>query len=136
MQLDFQQNHHRNAITACDRHGISINDAVFQSSLIVGPEQLHSDWPVTALEQIDLALLQPVLDARPEILLIGTGTRQQLPDIGLLQALLEHEIVAEFMHTAAACRTFNILLDEQRDVMAALIWQADSSSDPVAPRCA
>lgn len=125
MQLNLHQNRHRNAITACDGRGIAVDQQVYAHSLIIGPETLHSNWPVSALEQITLASLQPVLDARPEILLIGTGARQQLPDVQLLQALLEHGVVAEFMHTAAACRTFNVLLDEQREVMAALIWQAD-----------
>jgi uncharacterized protein len=136
MQLNLHQNRIQNAIKACDQHGINIDDSVYQCSLLVGRDSLHTDWPVTTMEQLDLSLLQPVIDARPEILLIGTGRQQQLPDVNLLQALLQHNIVAEFMHTAAACRTFNILLDEERDVMAALIWQADTPSDSVAPHCA
>jgi len=135
MQLNLHQNRVRNAIKACDEHGIHIDDAIYQCSLLVGPDSLQNEWPVTALEQLNLSLLQPVIDARPEILLIGTGRQQQLPDVNLLQALLQHNVVAEFMHTAAACKTFNILLDEERDVMAALIWQADTPSDSAAPHC-
>ena len=132
MQLNLHRNHHQYAVKGYDQRGICINDNYFQHSLIVAADQLYTDWPVTGLEQLSLELLQPVIDSKPEILLIGTGAQQQLPDVNLLQALLQHGIVAEFMHTAAACRTFNVLLDEQRDVMAALIWQADNPADSAA----
>ncbi len=136
MQLNLHRNQHHNAITACDHSGITINKTVYRCSLIVAADSLHTPWPVVELQQLTLELLQPVLAARPDILLIGTGARQQLPDLALQQALLQHGIVAEFMHTRAACRTFNILLDEQRRVMAALIWPAGNPSDPAAHHCA
>ncbi len=122
MQLNLHQNQHQNAINSCDQHGITVQDVCYQASLIVGTNSLHTNWPVHSLDQVSLENLQPVLDAAPGILLIGTGTHQELPVLPLMQALLQRNIVPEFMHTAAACRTFNVLLSEDRDVMAALIW--------------
>ena len=61
-----------------------------------------------------------VIAQRPEIVLIGTGTRQRFPERSILTALLTRRIGVEVMDTAAACRTFNILVAEDRRVVAAL----------------
>ncbi len=55
------------------------------------------------------------------ILIIGTGLRQQFPDTPLIKGLIERNIGIEIMDTAAACRTYNILLAEGRNVTAALL---------------
>ena len=56
----------------------------------------------------------------PTILLLGTGTDRFLPDVELMAALAEQRVGLEIMSTPAACRTFNVLLQEQRRVVAAL----------------
>lgn len=81
-------------------------------------------WPVTEWEQISLETLAPVLQRANEarILLIGCGPSFVLPPQGLKTALKkDHGIVLEWMDTGAACRTFNVLLIEERAVAAALI---------------
>jgi len=62
-----------------------------------------------------------VLALRPEVLLIGTGPRQVFPDRALLAPLHAARVGFEVMDTAAACRTYNVLVGEGREVAAALI---------------
>jgi uncharacterized protein len=70
----------------------------------------------------DLALadFEPILALQPEVILLGTGARQQFPPAALLQAVLSRGVGLEVMATDAACRTFNVLASEYRRVAAAL----------------
>jgi uncharacterized protein len=72
--------------------------------------------------------MQPIwrcLTLEPEIVLLGTGRRQQFPHPRLTQALLEQGVGVEVMDTAAACRTYNVIMLEGRRVAAALLLIAD-----------
>ena len=57
----------------------------------------------------------------PDILLIGTGTEQQFPEIERYAELLAHNIGVEIMDSPAAARTYNVLVSEGRKVMAGII---------------
>ncbi len=91
-------------------------------SVVIFPEQTHP-WPVTAFEQIDEASLATVTEHQDvEILLIGSGEAQQFFPPVLRDTLRQkYGVVVECMDTGAACRTFNILMSEDRKVAAALI---------------
>jgi len=72
---------------------------------------------------ITLNALQPVIDhpSKPNILVLGCGANFTLPSDALRAELKAHGIVLEWMDTAAACRTYNILAIEERAVAAALV---------------
>ncbi len=122
MQLTWQQSHHPHHIITADKHGIVIGETRHQTSLLLSDSLLITDWPVTNSQLLGLDKLQPVLADLPEVLLLGTGVQQIFPDMLLLQSLLAKGVGVEVMDTLAACRTFNVLLDEKRKVAAALIW--------------
>jgi len=63
-------------------------------------------------------------DLKPEVVVVGTGTRQRFPSPQVLRPLIEANIGYEIMDLAAACRTFNILATEGRAVVAALVFDA------------
>ncbi len=78
------------------------------------------DWvpvPVESLTVDDLALL---IETRPELILLGTGNKQLLPDRDLMFAMARRGIGFEVMDTPAAARTFNVLVGEGRSVAAVL----------------
>lgn len=99
-----------------------ISNIVHEGPVIVMPDQTVA-WAVGGFEAFTVDSLGPVLTADPavEILLIGTGERMQLLHSRLRRALKEAGIVADVMDTRAACRTYNVLLSEERRVAAALI---------------
>jgi uncharacterized protein len=78
---------------------------------------------VPAFDEITLESLEPVLAAEPavEILVLGAGARFAMLSPPLRQALRARGVATESMATPAACRTFNVLLAEDRRVAAALI---------------
>ncbi len=99
-----------------------ISGAVHEGSVLVLPERSLA-WPVAAIEEISLDNLAPVIAvaAALEILLIGCGPRLAPVPEGLRQALRGHGLVVEPLDTGAACRTYNVLITEDRPVAAALI---------------
>ena len=102
--------------------GFRIGGETYQGSVLVFSATTLS-WPVEALQFLTPDSLQPITAADPavEILLIGCG-REMVPlPAGLRRDLSQRGISAEPMDTGAACRTFNVLLSEDRAVAAALI---------------
>ncbi len=73
--------------------------------------------PVESLTVDDLALL---IETGPELILLGTGNQQLLPDRDLMFAMARRGIGLEVMDTPAAARTFNVLVAEGRSVAAVL----------------
>ncbi len=102
--------------------GFQIAGVKFQSSVLVKADT-SLPWSVSEAAQITVdSLSEHVVDgAIPGILLIGCGPRFVAPPKLLRQQLREQGAVLEWMDTGAACRTFNVLLTEERDVVAALI---------------
>jgi len=90
-------------------------------SFIISPKRLVRDWPVADIAALQLAHLEILAELEPELVLLGTGERLIFPAAELTMVLLSRRIGVEVMDTAAACRTYNILMAEGRGVVAALI---------------
>jgi uncharacterized protein len=102
--------------------GFRIAGVRHEGSVLVLPERTLA-WPVAAPEQVTAKSLAPIAAAEPavEILLFGLGPRFAMAAPELRAALRATGIVVEAMDTAAACRTYNLLVSEDRRVAAALI---------------
>lgn len=94
----------------------------YEGSILVLQGRVEA-WPVAAAGEITAESLQPLLAAAREleVLLIGCGPKTLLLPPPLRQALREHGLGVDAMATAAACRTFNVLMMEGRAAAAALI---------------
>jgi uncharacterized protein len=111
----------RNAITAYGEGYVSVNGQRHESSLIVTPEQLLP-WDVSEFARMTVEDFEKLKALQPEILLLGTGPKQRFPHPRLTAPLAEAGIGLEVMDLKAACRTFNILVAEERKVAAALLF--------------
>ena len=100
---------------------IRIRGQQFTTSIIVLPHQLLPDWTPRHVDELRAAHLSPILEKRPELLILGTGDTQVFPDPGIFPKLMELRIGFEVMDNAAACRTYNIVLAEGRPAALALI---------------
>ena len=100
---------------------VTVNDEVLTRSLIVSPEHLIRDWPPQCYDEINAHHLNAATALQPEVLLLGTGAQLRFPHPSLLAELHPQGIGGEVMDTAAACRTYNILVSEGRRVAAALL---------------
>lgn len=90
-------------------------------SLILTGRQVITDWEPNQLSELTAPHMEIVLNLDPELVLLGTGARQQFPAMEILSQLHRAQIGVEIMDTPAACRTFNILVAEGRHVAAALL---------------
>lgn len=90
-------------------------------SFIIAARHLQVDWPPQQISELTLAHLEPIFSLQPEVFLLGSGARLAWPPPALLGTLAQRGIGTEVMDTAAACRTYNILMLEGRQVAAALL---------------
>lgn len=100
---------------------IQINDQILTKSVIVTPFKLLENWFPQTVENLTTTCFDPVLNLKPDVLLIGTGSKMVFLSPALYGNLINHGIGVELMDTGAACRTFNALSAENRHVAAALI---------------
>lgn len=108
-------------ITGYRPGGFKVSGTEYDGSVIVFPDRVVP-WPVACVDDLSVDSLAPVTaeGSGVEVLLIGCG-RSMVPLVRLKKALRESGVGADPMDTGAACRTFNILLAEERRVAAALI---------------
>ncbi len=101
--------------------GFRISGTVFTGAVLILPDRAI-EWPVATMAAVTPESLRPIAEhGAIEILLIGCGRRMQLVPKDLRQALREVGIVIDAMDSAAACRTYNVLVAEERRVAAALL---------------
>ncbi|MGE5616995.1 MAG: Mth938-like domain-containing protein [Bacillota bacterium] len=110
----------RNTFTAYGEGYVDVNRVRYTGSVVVNGDTV-SGWAATSVETLSPEQVEAVAALRPEIALIGTGKRFAFPEPAALAPLYRAGIGVEVMDTHAACRTYNILLGEGRNVAAALI---------------
>jgi uncharacterized protein len=124
MKIEREEAQGRNMFTGYGEGYVEINRTRYSVSLVVGAESLVTDWPLDSIETLAADHLAAILEMKPEIVLLGTGATFVFPDPARLAPLRDARVGVEVMDTAAACRTYNILLAEGRNVVAALIVQS------------
>jgi uncharacterized protein len=108
-------------ITAYDSTNIVINGKSFRQSLIIAGNQMNDSWGVDSISTLTNEHVDTILSFKPELILIGTGSKLTFPAVEAYTAIISAGIGVDFMDTGAACRTYNILMGEGRGVVAGLI---------------
>ena len=111
----------RYSISAYNPGEIIVNQTAYRESLILSPQTIHCPWPVLSVDELNESNLQLVLDMNPHVVLLGTGEQQIFPDSRIVALFGQRGIGLEVMDNGALCRTFNILVAEDREVVAAII---------------
>ena len=111
----------RNAITGYGEGYVLVNGQRHESSVIVLPDQVLP-WDVAGFASLSAEHFSALKDLQAEILLLGTGPKQRFPHPRLTAPLAAAGIGVEVMDLKAACRTYNILVSEERKVAAALLF--------------
>lgn len=100
---------------------VRIGETVIRGSCLVKADQIVSEWRPQSVAELTLDDLQPLIAMKPEVIVIGSGPKQEFPKPEVLGAVMSRGIGCEVMDTGAACRTYNILASEGRTVVAALL---------------
>lgn len=111
-------------IRACDAGSVTIIDRSLQRSCLVLPDRVVEDWAIHDVDAFNDLVAQELATFKPELVLLGTGTRLQFPSASSRSVLLRQQIGIEVMDNSAACRTYNLLAEEGRYPLLALILPA------------
>jgi len=120
MKISLENSNADYRITAYEAGIIKINEESIESAVILSANG-YQLWEAQSIATLTEELLMMALVEKPDILLLGTGETQQFPAPHLMKPVVEAGTGLEVMDTAAACRTYNILLSEDRHVVAALL---------------
>jgi len=111
-----------NTITAYGDDYVMVNGARRDSSVVVTASEVKA-WSATDFEHLNEQDFAALADLGADIVLLGTGERQRFPHPRLTGALGAKRIGLEVMDLKAACRTYNILVAEERKVALALVFR-------------
>ncbi|MFL6547589.1 MAG: Mth938-like domain-containing protein [Povalibacter sp.] len=109
-----------NVVRAYAPGEIRVGEEVIRQSFLLSADRLVTDWRPQRVTELRIEDLQPIFELDPEIVVLGSGTRQKFPEHSLLAQILSRGIGCEVMDTGAACRTYNVLVSEDRRAVAAL----------------
>ena len=110
-----------NAIVACSPGEIRLRDRAYTTSVIVTRTAVIDGWRPGTVDVLSIDDFAELLALSPEVVLLGTGTRQRMPPPALYTAFASRRVGLEVMDNGAACRTYNLLLSEFREVAVALM---------------
>ena len=108
-------------ITSYGAGYFAIGGRIVHHGVIVSADGMVTPWPPLAPDDLDEGHLRQIIAHDPEVVLLGTGVHQAFPAPELLLPFMEAGLSVEIMDTAAACRTFNVLAAEGREVVAGLL---------------
>ncbi|QDC89169.1 hypothetical protein FIT79_02825 [Candidatus Methylopumilus universalis] len=121
MKFHLIQSDNKNLITGYDLNWVEVNQVRHQSSLIVTPDQLLLEWSVKTIKDMNENSFEAIKSLDIEIILLGTGNTQEHLEPRLLEYFSKKNIAIESMSNQSACRTYNILANEERKVLLALM---------------
>jgi uncharacterized protein len=110
-----------NVVTGMGPDWVRVGQTEYRENIVLLPDAVLTGWAPRGFDALAEADYASLLAHAPEMVLLGTGPAQRFPHPRLLRSLAAARVGVEVMDTRAACRTFNILVAEDRRVAAALI---------------
>jgi uncharacterized protein len=98
-----------------------VGSTAFEHSVLVPWQGAVQAWDAPHVDALTAAHFERLAGLEPEVVIFGSGARLRFVPAALMRALIERGIGIETMDTAAACRTYNVLVSEKRSALAALI---------------
>jgi uncharacterized protein len=113
---------HLNLFTAYGEGYVAVNNRRIEKSVVVLPDRIIADWPASSFDALSVEPMAALAGLGQEIVLLGTGKVLRFPRREIVRPLIDAGIGLEVMDIQAACRTYNILVSEERKVAAALLF--------------
>jgi uncharacterized protein len=121
MELTLHKPEDHLYVRSVSEAGFQIGEEMYRGPLIVSAGEVITDWNVTSIAGLTETDLEPVFRLEPEIVLLGTGAAHRFIEPALTVCFFRRGIGVEAMTTEAACRTFNVLMSERRNAVAAML---------------
>ncbi|MGH8140775.1 MAG: Mth938-like domain-containing protein [Steroidobacteraceae bacterium] len=120
MKFTLEGGSSANLIRAYGADEIRVGEQSIRSSCIVTADSLVTRWEPATFDDLMPGHLEPIMALHPELVLLGTGATQRFAPAAIRSAFTQRGIGLESMNLGAACRTFNVLVQEDRRVAAVL----------------
>ncbi len=105
---------------------VKINDQVVNQSCFLNQKELVREWSCNHISKLEERHLDQLMSLNPEVIILGTGEQQVFPEPRLFAHCARKGIGLEVMNNVAACRTYNVLTTEDREVVLALIMEPEN----------
>jgi uncharacterized protein len=122
MKLTLDANQGVNLIRSYSVHEVRVGDHILRRSCIISPDAVVPDWRPSTVDDLLADDLAPLFAVKPELVLLGTGGAHRFAPAVVRGAFVKAGVALETMDLGAACRTFNVLVQEERRVCAALLF--------------
>ncbi len=119
IELD-SENSISNKIISYSDDSFKLKNQLIKSNIVISKDRLIENWSVNAYQNLALQHLDQIISWQPEIILLGTGREPSFPNLELISYVTSKNIGLEIMDTGAACRSYNLLINEGRNVVACL----------------
>ena len=100
---------------------VTVGGERYEHPVVLAPGHAVERWDVAGFEAVTAETFAPLLALKPEVVVFGTGATLRFPPPHIMALLAQAGVGLEVMDTGAACRTYNILLSEDRRVVAAVL---------------
>ena len=121
MEFNLEVPENQFFIRSVSEQGIRVHKDLFNKPFIISGQRIVPEWNVRSVSDINEKNLQRIFEMEPEVILIGTGNTQEFLPPATQAHFFRRNVGFEVMTTDAACRTFNVLVSEGRQVVAALL---------------
>jgi len=118
--MKFIEERNRNRIRSCNQTTITVNENRYTLPIVLHLGRIDTAIEPIKYQDFDLPSARLIIQQEPEIVLLGSGASLVFPSREVRYLFLNAGIGLEVMDTAAACRTYNILIGEDRNVLALL----------------
>ena len=119
MKLDFDQQSSLLNISSYSNDGIYVGGVLITDPFVLVGSDIHRDILPQCIGLLESNHIEELATFRQSIILIGTGAKQRFLEPDVLRCAYEAQIGVETMNSAAACRSFNVLVAENRSVLGA-----------------
>lgn len=121
MELHRSDSAGLNLVKLLDSGEFVVNEVLYTQSIIVTIDNVITDWSAQSVADLSIEHFRMFAQFDPEILILGTGDKLQFPDRRLFEPLVRQGCGYEVMNSHSACSTFNLLIGDDRKVVAALL---------------
>ena len=115
-----------NTIRSYSNEQLTIGSKNYENSVIISRETIISPWSIHSVQELNETTLEPILQLKPEIIIIGHQQAGMYIPMRIMQDLSKQSIGVECMSIGAASRTYNVLLSEGRNVIVGIIFHNSS----------
>ena len=120
MELTLQANKSSIFIKNYENKSFYIGDTRYEHNIIILNNEI-AEWDIPDIHMLRIEDFHNITESKPEIIIVGTGAEPVLPKIEISRIIQNRNIGIEFMKTESACKTFNLLISEERNVAGAFL---------------